>query len=161
MAILNLGTVIAVAKETAIGVPVTTFSDSDVVSFNSGSGLTPSSEVLSRSLLNGSYISCPSLSGTQSASGNLDTEIGVQTVSGTEAGKLKAHLIWEACLGTYIEQGADCTVANTIGIESDPILNPTGYDLYKLSKPDEPSITLAVREYLVEQIRYSKLGALS
>ena len=148
MAILNLGTVIAVAKETAIGVPVTTFSDSDVVSFNDGSGLTPSSEVLSRTLLNGSYISCPSLSGTQSASGNLDTEIGVQTVSGTEAGKLKAHLIWEACLGTYVEQGADCTVANTVGIESDPIANPTGYDLYKLSKPDEPSITLAVREYL-------------
>ena len=148
MAILNLGTVIAVAKETAIGVPVTTFSDSDVISFNDGSGMTPSSEVLSRTLLNGSFINCPSLSGTQSASGNLDTEIGVQTVSGTEAGKLKAHLIWEACLGTYIEQGADCTVANTVGIESDPILNPTGYDLYKLSKPDEPSITLAVREYL-------------
>ena len=148
MAILNLGTVIAVAKETAIGVPVTTFSDSDVISFNDGSGLTPSSEVLSRTLLNGSFISCPSLSGTQSASGNLDTEIGVQTVSGTEAGKLKAHLIWEACLGTYVEQGADCTVANKIGIEADPIANPTGYDLYKLSKPDEPSITLAVREYL-------------
>ena len=148
MAILNLGTVIAVAKETAIGVPVTTFSDSDVISFNDGSGLTPSSEVLSRTLLNGSYISCPSLSGTQSASGNLDTEIGVQTVSGTEAGKLKAHLIWEACLGTYVEQGADCSVPNKVGIESDPIANPTGYDLYKLSKPDEPSITLAVREYL-------------
>ena len=148
MAILNLGTVIAVAKETAIGVPVTNWADNHVISLNSGSGMTPSSEVLSRSLLNGSFISCPSLSGTQSASGNLDTEIGVQTVSGTEAGKLKAHLIWEACLGTYIEQGADCTVANTIGIESDPIANPTGYDLYKLSKPDEPSITLAVREYL-------------
>ena len=57
MAILNLGTVIAVAKETAIGVPVTTFSDSDVISFNDGSGLTPSSEVLSRTLLYGSYIS--------------------------------------------------------------------------------------------------------
>ncbi len=148
MAILNLGTVIAVAKETAIGVPVTTFSDSDVVSFSDGSGMTPSSEVLSRTLLNGSYISCPSLSGTQSTSGNLDTEIGVQAVSGTEAGKLKAHLIWEACLGTYVKQGADCSVTNTIGIEPDPIANPTGYDLYKLSKPDEPSITLAVREYL-------------
>ena len=148
MAILNLGTVIAVAKETAIGVPVTNWVDNHVISLNDGSGMTPSSEVLSRTLLNGSFISCPSLSGTQSASGNLDTEIGVQTVSGTEAGKLKAHLIWEACLGTYIEQGADCTVANTIGIEADPIANPTGYDLYKLSKPDEPSITLAVREYL-------------
>ena len=148
MAILNLGTVIAVAKETAIGVPVTNWADNHVISLNDGSGLTPSSEVLTRTLLNGSFISCPSLSGTQSASGNLDTEIGVQTVSGTEAGKLKAHLIWEACLGTYVEQGADCTVANTIGIESDPIANPTGYDLYKLSKPDEPSITLAVREYL-------------
>ena len=148
MAILNLGTVIAVAKETAIGVPVTNWTDDMVVSFNDGSGLTPSSEVLSRTLLNGSFISCPSLSGTQSASGNLDTEIGVQTVTGTEAGKLKAHLIWEACLGTYIEQGADCSVPNKIGIESDPIANPTGYDLYKLSKPDEPSITLAVREYL-------------
>ena len=148
MAILNLGTVIAVAKETAIGVPVTTFSDSDVVSFSDGSGMTPSSEVLERNLLNGSYLSCPSLSGTQSSSGSLDTEIGVQTVTGTEAGKLKAHLIWEACLGTYIEQGADCSVPNKIGIESDPISNPTGYDLYKLSKPDEPSITLAVREYL-------------
>ena len=148
MAILNLGTVIAVAKETAIGVPVTNWTDDLVVSLNDGSGLTPSSEVLSRTLLNGSYISCPSLSGTQSASGNLDTEIGVQTVSGTEAGKLKAHLIWEACLGTYVEQGADCSVPNTIGIEADPIANPTGYDLYKLSKPDEPSITLAVREYL-------------
>lgn len=148
MAILNLGTVIAVAKESAIGVPVTTWTDNMVVSFNDGSGITPNSEVLSRTLLNGSYISCPSLSGTQSASGNLDTEIGVQTVSGTEAGKLKAHLIWEACLGTYIEQGADCSVPNKVGIESDPISNPTGYDLYKLSKPDEPSITLAVREYL-------------
>lgn len=148
MAILNLGTVIAVAKETAIGVPVTNWTDDLVVSLNDGSGLTPSSEVLSRTLLNGSYISCPSLSGTQSTSGNLDTEIGVQAISGTEAGKLKAHLIWEACLGTYIEQGADCSVPNTIAIESDPITNPTGYDLYKLSKPDEPSITLAVREYL-------------
>ena len=148
MAILNLGTVIAVAKETAIGVPVTNWGDNHVISFNDGSGMTPSSEVLSRTLLNGSYISCPSLSGTQSTSGNLDTEIGVQTVSGTEAGKLKAHLIWEACLGTYVEQGADCSVPNTIGIEADPIANPTGYDLYKLSKPDEPSITLAVREYL-------------
>ena len=148
MAILNLGTVIAVAKETAIGVPVTTWADNHVISLNDGSGLTPSSEVLSRTLLNGSFISCPSLSGTQSASGNLDTEIGVQTVSGTEAGKLKAHLIWEACLGTYVEQGADCSVPNKVGIESDPIANPTGYDLYKLSKPDEPSITLAVREYL-------------
>ena len=148
MAILNLGTVIAVAKETAIGVPVTNWADNHVISLNDGSGLTPSSEVLSRTLLNGSYISCPSLSGTQSASGNLDTEIGVQTVSGTEAGKLKAHLIWEACLGTYVEQGADCSVPNKVGIESDPIANPTGYDLYKLSKPDEPSITLAVREYL-------------
>ena len=148
MAILNLGTVIAVAKETAIGVPVTNWTDDMVVSFNDGSGITPSSEVLSRTLLNGSYISCPSLSGTQSASGNLDTEIGVQTITGTEAGKLKAHLIWEACLGTYVKQGADCSVPNKVGIESDPIANPTGYDLYKLSKPDEPSITLAVREYL-------------
>ena len=148
MAILNLGTVIAVAKETAIGVPVTNWADNMVVSLNDGSGLTPSSEVLERNLLAGSYIKCASLSGTQSASGNLDTEIGVQTVSGTEAGKLKAHLIWEACLGTYIEQGADCSVPNKVGIEADPILNPTGYDLYKLSKPDEPSITLAVREYL-------------
>jgi hypothetical protein len=148
MAILNLGTVIAVAKETAIGVPVTNWTDDLVVSLNDGSGLTPSSEVLNRNLMGGSFISCASLSGTQSASGNLDTEIGVQTVKGTEAGKLKAHLIWEACLGTYIEQGADCSVPNKIGIEADPILNPTGYDLYKLSKPDEPSITLAVREYL-------------
>lgn len=148
MAILNLGTVIAVAKETAIGVPVTNWTDDLVVSLNDGSGLTPSSEVLERNLLAGSYIKCASLSGVQSASGNLDTEIGVQTVTGTEAGKLKAHLIWEACLGTYIEQGADCSVPNKVGIESDPISNPTGYDLYKLSKPDEPSITLAVREYL-------------
>ena len=87
MAILNLGTVIAVAKETAIGVPVTTWTDDLVVSLNDGSGLTPSSEVLERNLLAGSFLKCASLSGVQSASGNLDTEIGVQAVSGTEAGK--------------------------------------------------------------------------
>lgn len=148
MAILNLGTVIAVAKETAIGVPVTNWTDDLVVSFSDGSGMTPSSEVLDRALLNGSFIKCASLSGSQSTSGNLDTEIGVQAIKGTEAGKLKAHLIWEACLGTYVEQGADCSIPNTIAIEADPIANPTGYDLYKLSKPDESSITLAVREYL-------------
>lgn len=148
MAILNLGTVIAVAKETAIGVPVATWVDSNVVSFNDGSGLTPATEVLERNLLNGSFLACPSLSGTSSTSGNLDTEIGVQTVVGTEAGKLKGHLLWEAGLGIYAEQSADCSVANVITIEADPVTNPTGYDLYKLSKPDDARITLAVREYL-------------
>lgn len=147
--LLNLGTIIAVAEETTIGGgKATAWADTDVVSFNDDSGLTPATDSITRNVFNGSFIACKSLTGQESTSGSLNTEVGITTVTGSEAGKLKGHLLWKAGLGIYVEQGADTTVANTISEEADPVTNPTGYDLYKLSKPDDARTTLCVREYL-------------
>lgn len=147
--LLNLGTVIAVGfEQSGIGSGKATWADTDVVAFNDDSGLTPAVESLTRNLMTSSFIACKSISGQETTSGNLNTEIAVQAVIGTEAGKLKGHALWEAGLGIYVEQGADCSVPFKISEEADPVANPTGYDLYKLSKPDDIRKTLCVREYL-------------
>jgi len=150
MAVLNSGTILAVAEETVIGGgKATAWANGDVIPFQDDSGLTPATESLERSTFNGSFINCQALSGNESTSGNLNLELGITPVTGTEAGKLLGHLIYKSGLGVYVEQAADVTsVANEISQEADPILNPTDYDLYRLSKPTEARTTLAVREYV-------------
>lgn len=150
MALLQKGTVFAVDTETTIGAGQTgVWSNSDVIGFNEDSSMTPATESIERNILNGSFLACPSLAGNETVSGSLNVEFGIQTVAGTEAGKLKAHNLFLAGLGVYAEQAADVdTVAKSISIEVDPVTNPTGYDLYKLSKPSDARTTLCVREII-------------
>ena len=146
----NLGTVIAIDEEVSIGAGQGgTWLAGDVVSFNDDSGLTPATSTLERNVLNGSYLACLSLSGENSTSGNLNVDLAIAPIVSTEAGKLNGHLIFKSGFGKYIEQAADVNeVAFTVGIEADPILNPTGFDLYTLSDPTDVQTTLAVREFL-------------
>lgn len=150
MALKNLGTVIAIDEEVSIGAGQGgAWVAGDVVSFNDDSGLTPAVTTLERNVFNGSYISCVSLAGESSTSGNLNVDLAIAPTTGTEAGKLVGHLIFKSGFGKYIEQAADVDeVAFTIGIENDPILNSTGWDLYTLSDPTDAQTTLAVREFL-------------
>lgn len=147
--LLSLSNVMAIAEETVIGAgKATAFSNTDVVSLNADSSMTPATESIDRNILNGSFLACKSLTGSNSTSGTLNSEIGIQTVSGSEKGKFKAHLLWKNALGTYIEAGAVTTVANEISKEADPIANPQTHDLYVLSKPSDVRKSLVVREYL-------------
>lgn len=150
MSLQNKGTVIALDEETVIGGGQSgTWVATDVVGFNDDSGLTPATSVLERNTFNNSFIMCQSLAGIDSTSGNLNLDLAVKPVVGTEAGKLNGHLIYKVGLGKYVEQGANVdTVTFKIKEEVDPVANPTGYDLYTLSKPDEPRGTLVVREFL-------------
>lgn len=146
--LLSLGNIFAVDEEAVIGQgQPSTWEDADVVSFNSDSSMTPATETIERNLFNGSFIACQSLTGNETNSGSLNLEMGITNVVGTEAGRLKGHKLWKSGMGIYQEQSADVTVANTISIEADPITNPTGYDLYTLSDPDDTRTTLCVREF--------------
>lgn len=150
MAVLNSGTILAVAEETVVGGgKVAAWANADVVPFQDDSGLTPATESIERSNFNGSFINCQALSGNESTSGNLNVELGIMPISSTEAGRLGGHLVFKSGLGKYVEQAADVDgVAFTIVEEADPVTNATGYDLYRLSKPTESRTTLAVREFV-------------
>ena len=149
MALLNTESIIGVAEEANIGGGhQSTWADTDVVPFMDDSGLTPATESLERSNFNGSFINCPALTGNESTSGSLNVELSVKPVEGSEAGNLLGHLLFKSGLGTYVEQGADASVADAISEEADPSTNPTGYDLYRLARVGEPRTTLAVREYI-------------
>lgn len=150
MAILNSGTIIAVAEETVIGGgKATAWVNGDVVPFQDDSGLTPATESIERSNFNGSFINCQALSGNESTSGSLNLELGIMPITSTEAGMLSGHLIYKSGLGKYVSQAADVDLlTHTIVEEADPVTNATGYDLYRLSKPTEARTTLAVREYV-------------
>lgn len=149
MAVLNTGTIIAVAEEVNIGEgKATAWANTDVVSgLAEDSGLTPTVESLERKNFNGSFLDCKSLSGNESTSGSLNLEAALLTKTGTEAGKLNGHLIYKSGLGKYVEKAAKVT-GNTISVEADPVTNPTIYDLYRLSLPSEARTTLAVKEYI-------------
>jgi hypothetical protein len=139
----------AIAEETVIGQgKATAWTDDDVVSLNADSSVSGSVESLSRELLNGSFFACKSMTGQVSSSASLNSEIGIQAIKGTEKGKFKAHILWKNALGKYIEAAADTSIADEISAEADPIANPQNYDLYLLSKPNDPRTSLVVREYL-------------
>lgn len=150
MAVLNSGTILAVAEETVVGGgKVAAWANADVVPFQDDSGLTPATESIERSNFNGSFINCQSLTGNESTSGSLNVELGIAPVTGTEAGMLKGHLVFKSGLGKYVAQAADVDkVTFTVVEEADPVTNATGYDLYRLSKPSESRTTLAVREHV-------------
>ena len=62
MAVLNSGTIIAVAEETVLGGgKATAWADIDVISCQDDSGLTPAIESLERTNFNGSFIKCPAV----------------------------------------------------------------------------------------------------
>ena len=149
MAVLNTGTIIGVAEELTIGAgKATAWADADVVNgLGEDSGMTPAVESLERANFNGSYLNCKALTGNESTSGNLNLELAILPIGGTEAGRLNGHLIYKNGLGFYAEDAAEVGT-DTISIEADPVLNPTGYDLYRLSLPTETVKTLAVKEYI-------------
>lgn len=147
--LLSMSNVIAIAEETTIGGGKSTaWASTDVVSLNADSSMSPATESIERNLLNGSFLACKSLTGSNSTSGTLNSEMGIQTTTGLEKGKFKAHLLWKNALGTYISAGADTTVANKISKDPDPVASPSTHDLYLLSKPSDARTSLVVREYL-------------
>lgn len=150
MALKNGGTVIAIDEELTIGAgQAGSWSQGDVIAFNDDSGLTPTTSTLERSTFNGSFLKCQSLAGEDSTSGNLNIDLAIAPIVGTEAGNFVGHVLFKSGLGKYIEQGADVNLSTfLIGIEPDPVSNPTGYDLYTLADPTDITTTLAVREYL-------------
>lgn len=150
MALLQKGTIFAVATEDTIGAgKATAWANSDVVGVNEDSSLTPTTESIERNVLNGTFYMCPSVTGNETVSGSLNVELGVQAATAGEAGKLKGHNLFLAGMGIYVKKGADVnTVAKTIIKKADPVANPTGYDLYALAKPSDPRTTLAVRELI-------------
>lgn len=150
MALLQKGTIFTIDVETTIGAGQSgAWANGDVVSLNEDSSMTPATESIERNVLSGSFLACPSLAGNESVSGSLNTEFGITAITGTEAGKLKGHALYLAGFGKYVEQAADVdTVGKTISIEADPVVNPTGFDLYHLSKPTDTRTTLCVREII-------------
>lgn len=147
--LLSLSNVMAIAEETVIGAgKATAWVAGDVVSLNTDSSMTPATEKIERNIFNGSFLACPSATGSNSTSGSLNSEIGIQAVAGSEKGKLLAHLLWKNALGTYVEAGANVSVANKISATADPIATPSTHDLYVLSKPSNARKSMVVREYL-------------
>jgi hypothetical protein len=150
MALLNNGTIIAVAEEATIGAGKgSAWASTDVIPFKDDSSLAPSTEFTNRSNFNGSFFECLAVTGTESTSGNLNLELAIMPTQVTEAGKLVGHLLYKSALGVYVEQGADVNpLTGVISEEADPVANPTGYDLYRVSTPTEPRTTLAAREFI-------------
>ena len=139
--LLDKGTIIAVDEELTPGAGQEgIWSQDDVVLFQEGSGLTPATASIERNNLNGSFIKCQALAGEETTSGSLNVELSIDAVVGSEAGMLLGHKLYKSGLGKYVEQAATVGV-NVISEEADPISNPTGYDLYRLSKPSEASTT--------------------
>ena len=144
MAVLNSGTIIAVAEETVIGAgKATAWADVDVISCQDDSGLIPAVESLERTNFNGSFVKCPAVAGQETTSGSINMELTLNTND-----TLGGHLIFKSGLGMYIADAADLSVTNKISEEADPVTNPTGSGLYRLSRPTEARTTLAVREYI-------------
>lgn len=144
MAVLNSGTIIAVAEETVLGAgKATAWVDGDVISCQDDSGLTPAIESLERTNFNGSFIKCPAVAGQESTSGSINMELTLDA-----SDKLGGHLIFKSGLGVYIADAAVISVANKISEAADPVATPTGSGLYRLSRPTEASTTLAVREFI-------------
>ena len=144
MAVLNSGTIIAVAEETVLGGgKVAAWVDADVISCQDDSGLTPAIESLERTNFNGSFIKCPAVAGQESTSGSINMELTLDA-----SDKLGGHLIFKSGLGKYIADAADISVANKISEKADPIATPTGSGLYRLSRPTEARTTLAIREHI-------------
>ena len=147
--LLSLSNVMAIAEETVIGAgKATAWVAGDVVSLNTDSSMTPATEKIERNIFNGSFLACPSATGTSSTSGSLNAEISVLPVTSTEKGKLNGHLLWKNALGTYVEAGANVSVANEVSEVADPIATPSTHDLYLLSKPSDARKSMVVREYL-------------
>ena len=144
MAVLNSGTIIAVAEEAVIGGgKATAWADADVISCQDDSGLTPSIESLERTNFNGSFVKCPAVAGQESTSGSINMEL---TLDSTD--KLGGHLIFKSGLGIFIANAANIAVANKISEVADPVATPSAASLYRLSRPTEARTTLAVREHI-------------
>lgn len=147
--LLTTGTIMAVAEETVFGEgKATPFDQSDVLNVNASSSFAGTTEALERDILNASFINCPSVSGNEASSGNFDIELGVVPTVGLEKGMLKGHLLFKQALGTYVEAGADISVAGVISEAPDPVTTPADADLYRLSRIGEPTTSLSVREYI-------------
>ena len=157
--LLSLANIFAIAEETVIGAgKATSWENTDVVTLNADSSMSPATESIERNLLNSSFLSCKSLTGSSSTSGSLNAEIGIQTTTGLEKGKLKGHLLWKNGLGKYVSAGADVSVANQISAVPDAILNPSTHDLYTLSKPSDARTSMVIREYLGTNVCLEHLG---
>lgn len=120
------------------------WANTDAVLVQNTSGLNLSITSLERNNFNGSYVACKSLSGIESSSGNLDVELAVKNIGGTEAGNLKGHKIITAGFGKYVEKGANVVVGTSVA----EVATGTGtHDLYRLAQVSENIPTLAVRQY--------------
>jgi len=113
----------------------------DAVLLQDSSAMTATVESLERTNINGSYVDCPSLSGAESSSGNLDLEASIKDIVGTEKGQFAGHTIVKSSLGTYVQGGANVS-GNTI---TETAQDASDYDLYRLAKIGESFSSLAVR----------------
>lgn len=98
-------TLVAIKVEPAFK-DVLTFSDTDVVSFDSFS-MTPNTETLERQQINSkSLLKGVSLQGSQTASGSITVEA---VTDATDSTKLAGHVLYSTMLGMYTASGATIT----------------------------------------------------
>lgn len=100
-------------------------------------------ESIERNNINGSYVSCPTLSGSESSSGTINTELAITDVQATEKGQVSSHKFLVQATGKYVQGGATIdTGTNSIA----EVAEDAGtHDLYRFAKIGEPIVTLAVR----------------
>ena len=116
MAIKNSNaTKVALKKESTFK-EVLTFTDADVVPFDTFS-LTPQTEAIERNFTNSkSGLSAVAVKGSSTSTGSIDIEVLSDSADST---KLSGHVLYETVLGTYVASGATITATDVEDKSSD------------------------------------------
>jgi len=139
MAVKNSNaTIVAIKKESTFK-EVITYTDDEVVGFDSFS-FTPQTESLDRNFVNAkSGLSGAAVQGSQTSSGSITIEV---LPDATDSTKLAGHVLYEALLGDYTAKGAVITATDV----EDHKENADGTDgLYSFSDMSAGAKTLGVK----------------
>jgi hypothetical protein len=119
----------------------TPWESTDRILLQGDSSISTDIATIERDNINGSYFSCPSLSGSESTSGSLNSELAISPIIGTEKGQASSHLLLKNALGKYVQGGA-----NVSGTTISEVAVDTGaYDLYRPARIGEAIGRLALR----------------
>jgi len=106
MAIKNSNATLVAIKEEATFKEVITYTDAEVIGFDSFS-FTPETETLDRAITSAtSGLSAAALQGSQTSSGSITIEV---VPDATDSTKLAGHALYKAVLGDYTASGATIT----------------------------------------------------
>jgi hypothetical protein len=111
MAVKNTNATIVAIKKEASFKEVITYTDAEVVGFDSFS-FTPQTESLARQFVNAkSGLSSAAVQGSQTSSGSISIEV---LPDATDSKKLAGHVLYEAVMGDYTALGATITATDIV-----------------------------------------------